>query len=193
MVVTIFSTKGGVGKTSLSYSIAKDLGCKYITNDFSMAVNSFSNGSQAKHVKKNIPLYKDALYDFGGFEDKNVDLIIGKSDLLIVPVIADINSIMKALQNISKFKKTRILVVGNMVENDKDKLVIQTSIEKYFPNIELLFFRKSRLLRNSLEEKLSATEMFKLSGKNKYLYRNAYQDYRAIMSVVKSVRDEVER
>lgn len=187
MVVSVFSTKGGVGKTVISYSLAKDLGMRYITNDFSAAVNAFSIKNQAKHVIKNIPFYEDTIYDFGGFKDSNVDEIIAKSDLLIIPMVADVNSIMKGLQAISKYKHTRKLVVGNMVENEKDRKALTLVMNKYFPDEKLVFFRKGRLLRNSLEEKKSATELYRESAKNKLHYKSQFSDYETVLNLLKSL------
>ena len=63
-IISIASTKGGVGKTSLAFSLAKDLRYRYATNDMSVALNKYKN---ARYYPNKIPLYSDTVYDFGGF------------------------------------------------------------------------------------------------------------------------------
>jgi len=187
MVISVFSTKGGVGKTSLSYSLAKDLNTRYITNDFSVAVNSFSQKNQAKHVLKNIPFYENTLYDFGGFKDANVDEIISKSDILLIPITPDVNAIMKGLQVITKYKNTKKIIIGNIIETEKDKEDLFKVMNKFFPNEDILFFRKGKLLKRSLEEKKSATELYKESPLNRRHFKRQYSDYLKILSVLKTL------
>ena len=58
MRVGMYSGKGGVGKTSLSFSFAKDMGLAYITNDLSIVIQKYS---KAKYYSKNIPLKLEVL------------------------------------------------------------------------------------------------------------------------------------
>ena len=44
-IISIASTKGGVGKTSLAFSLAKDLRYRYATNDMSVVLNKYKNAS----------------------------------------------------------------------------------------------------------------------------------------------------
>jgi cellulose biosynthesis protein BcsQ len=183
MIISIYSTKGGVGKTSLAYSLAKDLNLGYITNDMSIALSKYS---RAKYYSK--PSLKDNfLYDFGGFRDKNAEEIALNSDIVIIPVINDANSVMRALEALKKFKeKENVFVLANMIETRKDLEDIKMVIKHHFQNREILFFRKSKLLKNAMESGKSVLELINDSNRS-YLYKNPLKDYNNILGLIKNI------
>ena len=177
-IISIASTKGGVGKTSLAFSLAKDLGWRYATNDISVALNKYS---KARYHQGKIPLYEDTVYDFGGFIDKNADEIMRQSDIIIVPTINDQNSIMKSLTTIKKFREQTILVFANMIENTADAAAIREQIHKHFPNLAFTYLRRTKLLKNALETGMSATELYNLNNQTQHVYKHAYTEYNKIL------------
>lgn len=179
-IISIASTKGGVGKTSLAFSLAKDLGYRYATNDMSVALNKYKN---ARYYPNKIPLYPDTVYDFGGFDTPHADEILRASDIILLPTTNDQNSLMKSLVFIKKYKEKTILVFANMIENPNDALSIQTKIHEYFPNMAFTYLRRTKLLKNALETGLSATELFESSKHNQHLYRHSYLEYQKILKL----------
>jgi cellulose biosynthesis protein BcsQ len=177
-IISIASTKGGVGKTSLAFSLAKDLGWRYATNDMSVALNKYN---KARYHTGKIPLYEDTVYDFGGFIDKNADEIMRQSDIIIVPTINDQNSIMKSLTTIKKFREQTILVFANMIENTADAAAIREQIHKHFPNLAFTYLRRTKLLKNALETGMSATELYNLNNQTQHVYKHAYTEYNKIL------------
>jgi len=174
-VISIFSLKGGVGKTSLSFSLSKDLEMGYITNDMSIAIQKHK---KSKYVRNKVPLRDNTIYDFGGFSDNNANEIIKVSDLLIIPTINDQNSILKTLEVIKKFSQyVEILVVGTMVENDKDKKNIRKFIAQKYPDINIICLKKTRAFKNGMEEGLSLKDLFNSSPLNKHRYKGIYKNY----------------
>jgi len=91
-IICLASTKGGVGKTSIAFSLAKDLDYRYMTNDMSVVVTKYS---KARYNPSKMPLYKNTGYDFGGFVDKNSHEVLDASDMILIPTINDLNSVMK--------------------------------------------------------------------------------------------------
>lgn len=101
MKIVVVSYKGGVGKTSIAYSLAVDLSYNLVTNDFS---NILQNYSKASLKVGSTAVYEDTVYDFGGFRDRNASEIIKQCDIILIPTIPDANSIFKTMQVIQEFK-----------------------------------------------------------------------------------------
>lgn len=179
-IISIASTKGGVGKTSLAFSLAKDLGYRYATNDMSVVLNKYKN---ARYYPNNIPLYPDTVYDFGGFVDKQSDEILRESDIIILPTTNDLNSIMKSLILIKNFREKTILVFANMIDNSNDAVIIREKIHEHFPNLAFTYLRRTKLLKNALETGMSATELYEMNNQTRHLYKQAYSEYHKILKL----------
>jgi len=177
MRLALCSLKGGVGKTSLAFSLAKDLDYRYVTNDLSLIIQKYS---KAKFFPKKIPLYEDTIYDFGGFDSSYVNDILFDMDLIIIPTINDINSMFKTLEVLRKVKGQKVIVVANVVEKQKDFDDIKLVVNHYYKNVIVTYFRKSVLLKNAIEENKSARLLF---NENKS-HKNPYKDYENILNFV---------
>jgi cellulose biosynthesis protein BcsQ len=177
-IISIASTKGGVGKTSLAFSLAKDLGYRYATNDMSVVLQKYKH---ARYYPSKIPLYDNTVYDFGGFDAPHSDEILLQSDIILVPTTNDLNAIMKSLVFIKKYREKTILVFANMIDNPNDAASIKTKIHTHFPNLAFTYLRRTKLLKNALESGLSARELFESSKHNQHLYRQSYEEYNKIL------------
>lgn len=189
MIIGIASYKGGVGKTSFAFSIAKDLNYKYITNDSSIVPSIYK---KAKYVPKKMTIQEDTVFDFGGFQNEHTKEILEQVDVILIPTTLDSNSIMKTVQVYREYKEKKIFIIANMIESSKEAKKILKLITKYMPNINILFFRRAKLLKNALESGLSATELFEANGKNRHIYRNAFSDYSKILSILKKPFSEIQ-
>jgi len=183
MTVALYSEKGGVGKTSLSYSLHKDLGLRYVTNDM---CESALKSNNSKFYTKTIPFSDNVLYDFGGFESKEAYKICSMVDLVIVPTICEMNSLFKALMTIKKIKAKKVLVIVTMIDKEEEFNQVKMVINKHFPGVDLLPFRRNKLLKKVMEEKMSVFEFIKKSTK-RHLYKNITQEYMNIIQYIKSV------
>lgn len=180
-IISVASTKGGVGKTSIAFSLAKDLDHDYMTNDMSIVVTKYK---RARFVSNKMPLREDTVYDFGGFEDSHSHRILESSDIILIPTINDLNSVMKSLKMIKRFRHKTILVFANMIENARDKEMIREAIHKYFPDLAIAHMRRSKLLKNALAAGQSATEFYDSNNQTRYLYRHAYAEYEKLLKVL---------
>jgi cellulose biosynthesis protein BcsQ len=179
-IISVASTKGGVGKTSLAFSLAKDLRYRYATNDMSVVLTKYKN---ARYYPNKIPLYPDTVYDFGGFENPHANEILRESDIIILPTTNDLNSIMKSLVFIKAFREKTILVFANMIDNPNDALNIREKIHEHFPNLAFTYLRRTKLLKNALESGMSATELYESSNHAQHVYKQAYREYDKILKL----------
>lgn len=179
-IISIASTKGGVGKTSLAFSLAKDLRYRYATNDMSVALQKYKN---ARYYPNKIPLYPDTVYDFGGFDDPHAEEILRQSDIIILPTTNDQNSILKSQLFIKNFREKTILVFANMIENPNDAVMIREKIHEHFPGLAFTYLRRTKLLKNALESGLSATELYESNNHSQHVYKQAYAEYAKILNL----------
>lgn len=174
MKIAVVSYKGGVGKTSIAYSLAVDLDYKLVTNDLS---NILQNYSKASFKAGSTTVYEDTVYDFAGYKDEDASVIINQCDIILIPTIPDANSLLKSLMVMQEFKDKNMLVVANMIENEKDKEDIKKIIHHHFPNVEIHYIKRGKLFKNASEEKLSATQLYQKDNFNKYVYGSVFKDY----------------
>lgn len=179
MIITFFNKKGGVGKTSLSYNVARDLDFYLLSNDDSVIAESYEKAK----VLKEIELYKgeNIIYDLGGFVDKNAIEVLKASDLIVVPTIGDINSLKRTVNTVKELQEfnKKILVIGNIVKpNDQDFI-------SKFVNAQF-FIRESKVFQNTLIEEKSISDLVQESKFNEYRYRNIYKDYVEFLNFIKT-------
>jgi MinD-like ATPase involved in chromosome partitioning or flagellar assembly len=184
MKIAIASYKGGVGKTSLSFSIAKDLKYSYITNDSSIVPRLYN---KAKYMPKKITMQENTIYDFGGFESSYAVPILKEIDLILIPTTLDSNSIMKTMQIYKEYKDKKIIIIANMMENKKEEKKFEKLFKKYIPNIEILYLKRAKLLKNALESGMSASELYVVNKKNEYVYKSAFKEYKKIIEKLQQI------
>lgn len=178
MRLCVLSYKGGVGKTSISYSLAIDLGLSVYTNDYSSIL---SGCPKAKMVSGEMPIMDNVIYDFGGFKDSKINAAIRACDCIIVPTIPDINSVQKTLQVLMEFKDKNILVVGNMIESEKDKNDIEKIISTHFPNTKFLHIKRGKLFKKAMEERLSPVQLYNKDNLSKHIFNSVFKDYLTLL------------
>jgi len=185
MIITFFNKKGGVGKTSLAYNVARDLNFYLLSNDDSIIESSYENKAM---IMEKIKLIKNqnVVYDLGGFVDMNIVDILKASDIIIVPTIADVNSLKRTINSVKELQafNKNIIVVGNIIRGKQLDF-----ITKY---IDIKFsIRESKIFQTSLIERKSINEIVNESNLNAYRYRNIYKDYTNLLKHLKDLNNVI--
>ena len=185
MTISVWSKKGGVGKTSIAYNLARDLNFFLISNDDSIIEKAYPK--MAKIVdSRALKLLDNTIYDFGGFVDAHIKDILQKSDLVIIPTNNDLNSFKKTFSTVKDLKElgqNNIIIIANKVEYKDDFDEIKTFFDKQ--NIKVFELPSSKIFKKSFELQKSINEICNQSKLNSYIYRNVYKKYNKILNYIK--------
>ena len=129
--MTVYSLKGGVGKTSIALNLAVELKHNLIDNDPFGGVTELLNKGKKKKIgysvnedEEFISKSRNTIYDFGGFKDNRTHSILSKSDVVIIPTLhsyGDIKSTVSAIKRLKELNQKNIIVVINKVNTSTKK------------------------------------------------------------------------
>jgi len=186
-VITFFNKKGGTGKTSLSFSIAKDLDYPLLSNDDSVIEEIYPNKAKILDVLQVIE--HDVVYDLGGFINKGVIDVFKASSMVVVPTTLDINSIKRTINTVMEVNEycKNIIIVINRTKKDK--------LGKYKQSIEALkglgkpiaYVRESEAITNSIHLGKTISELYNKNNFTKNQYKGIFEDYSKLLKTIEGV------
>ena len=179
---TIFSLKGGVGKTSLASALCLEFDYEgqkvpVITNDVISPLEEILGKDKALKLKpdQDFPELKkddDIIVDLGGFVDERSISVLKKSKQVVIPTIGSflsISGLIPTIQEVERFNK-EITIVLNRIEKKEVAKVIQFIRERYDYPIFLL--KTSKCFENLLYQNKSVSQMMK----DEPLRRSSYKE-----------------
>ena len=174
MIISIYNKKGGVGKTSLSFSLAKDLNYFLISNDDSVIEKVYENKAKIIQEPK---LIKNCVYD------SNILHIIKESDIVIIPLTSDLNSFKKTISTLEEIDTQKVVFVATRSEKEDFEDIKKYLTSKYdFPLFEI---KNSRIWSKTFVKKMSALELKNENSINSYIYRNSINGYIDLLNYIK--------
>ena len=131
-IVSTFSLKGGVGKTSISLAVQLELqkkgsAVKIITNDPVSPIgavldeNDFVQLSQKQNFPKDLQKNGDWILDMGGYLDNRILPILKQSKTIIIPTFTDYPSLIatrRSVKEIESHNNKIILIANKTAKND---------------------------------------------------------------------------
>lgn len=187
IIIAVINKKGGVGKTPIAYSLAKDLGLNLQSNDNSVIAGYYN---KAKIVDK-VSIEQGTVYDFGGFVDSGVINVIKVSDTIVVPCSVDFNSIIRTIETLEEIKEYNkpTIVIITKTEKESDFLYVMEQITEFTSDSDLLYFklRNSKIFKNSMETGASVSELYAQTPLSKSVYNTVFQQYNTILNLFKTV------
>ena len=181
MKIAVFNQKGGVGKSSLSYSFAKDLDYNYITNDESIIPNIYD---KAKIELGEFKIINKCVYDLGGFKTPFIGKLLKSVDKVIIPTINDYNSLLRARDIIEYLEGKNCIVIANMIDSKQDLADITKAVQNTY-KVKVLPLKRTKAFKNGMESARSLNEIFNESGLTKHIYKSIQKQYKTILKEIK--------
>ena len=184
MILSVWNKKGGVGKTSLAYALAKDLDFDLISNDDSSIEECYDRAEITSKIKP-----KDGcVYDFGGFADPQIGEVMKASNVLIVPTIPSENA------NIKTYQTVVLDLLGKMeIPDEKIIIVIMKGDDAALKLYKELFAEHkcsiitmpgSRIFDKQFEECKSIMGIADANPLSRYTYRRVLDAYNSLLNLI---------
>jgi len=185
-IITIFNKKGGVGKTSLAFSIAKDLDFHLLSNDDSIIEYIYEGRAKVMPNIKVVETENGVVYDLGGLISEGIIDVLKESDTVIVPTNLDSNSIKRTINTVlemSPFCDDIIIVINRLTETlinkNKDSIGMLKGL-----NCDILLLNESAIIINSMNQGKTITELYEKTGLSRYNFITVFEQYSKILKRV---------
>lgn len=193
MQIIIFNQKGGVGKSMLATQIALFFDATIVELDPYGVLTQTLNDDRVYKIglDEDIPEISegDVVYDFGGFDDKRLDLVSKSSDLIIIPFNPTINALGTTLESYKRASEQNIpiLFVVNAIIKEQDAIdAIEYLKESTKDDIEYFVIPHTRALQTSENEGQSIIELANSSGLRRHTYKKISATMHEFMKMLQS-------
>jgi cellulose biosynthesis protein BcsQ len=183
-MITIFSSKGGVGKTTIAYALASIYDIPYYTNDYSVVLDILEDTTYKENLS--IKDIKNGIVDLGGFITSNTLEILENSDVIIVPVTNDLNALKKTDFLIKELKdlQSKIILVASNIK-DKDYKEIRKSLKT--KNLRVCKVMNSTVFKRALKKGISISEAIGESPLLKHAYSKVQFQLQELIEEIESI------
>jgi len=181
MKIVFWNKKGGVGKTALAYTVARDMGLFLLSNDDSIIEIAYPDKAK---IVADLPVIDNAVFDLGGFVDAHSKAVIAAADVVVIPTTSDLNAVKRTASTIADVRHLdpdkRIIIVANRAKGDDFK-----EIEEHFADFDVIEIPESRIFEKAIKSKKSVLDIATASRFSEYTYRKVLSAYQNLLNQIK--------
>jgi len=215
MIISVYSPKGGVGKTSLSLNLSSTLDFTLLSNDEFGGVTDLVNKGRRRNKAflvgindEEILKQNNSVYDFGGFRDNRVKKILSSSNVVIIPTLhshSDIKATLSTIIELNKINQKNIIIAVNRVTTNSSKknkqglkiytefLETKTEIKDFLetnnlPKVKFIQIRDNKAWRKSTSKGRSLIELAEKNKLVKHSSKSAIEDLVSLINAIKKFK-----
>jgi len=185
-IISVFNVKGGVGKTVIAYSLAREFSTLLASNEHSIFTEFYNEAMRIAEADK-LPIVKNTpiIYDFGGFIEQGIIRILQESNVIIIPVYYDFEALKKTLETIKAIEKynKNIIVVATRIEGKQHKK-IREAFEPYC-SYRIIPLRKTNLFLEMTSTGQPLKQIVKKDKFTKKAYDGILSDWKEFIKAIK--------
>lgn len=196
--ITVYSLKGGQGKTSISAAIGLELDYQIITNDIHSPLQKIIKEGNVLKLEPNeaLPSEKsleggNIIFDLGGYLDPRVVDALKMSDMVIAPVtdfgrMLDTEGFINTISEIRNHNSNIIIVLNKM--NDEVAKVMKEELIKLNYKYPVFEVKKSEAIEDMFVGRISISAIVKNGGLKGYTYKGINNQIQKIVNHIKGVK-----
>jgi len=178
LILVTANLKGGVGKSVIATNLALTMKLGLITNDFYSSIEKVLPESQFKKIEpgQEVPLFKNTIYDLGGYIDHRNTKIFDQANCIIVPINRkpqDLDLSLKFIKSVEEHNKNIVLVLN--FSEKQDFSFVQKVLKNVGIDYPLVELKQSKII-----EKL-------FYGQGQSIEQRAKKEHGIVKEAVKAV------
>lgn len=193
--ITVYSLKGGQGKTSISCELSLELNWPIITNDIHSPLETILTEDSILKLAPGeyIPAVEELeeaelIFDFGGYLDPRIIDALKMTDLVIIPVSdfgkkLDTQGFISSIAEAEAYNNNIIIVLNKMRE--EDAVDVRAELKKHKYSYPIFEIRKSEAIEKMLNTGVSISQIVKDGGLLGWTYRGINGDFQKLIKYIK--------
>lgn len=181
MKITVFNSKGGVGKTALALNLALTYDYNILSNDRMSVVSEVISERNFLFLDPRTSLKKLSfpedfrlIFDLGGFMDSRILFFFEMSDVILIPLLTYEENLKRHLDLIEEILNYNpsaeiILIINQSRQNSH--IPVSELLNYHFPDLKTFHISYSAVFRHMIKQKKSIRKI----AEESFLHRRFFE------------------